>query len=224
MRLSGSDGTIAAIEEGADLDAGPFAAWMTEVRGAIRGEHGSDVACDACTACCTASQFIHIGPDETAALASIPSALLFPAPGLPPGHVLLGYDEHGRCPMLIDDACSIYADRPRTCRTYDCRIFPAAGLEPDDEDKLLIAERVRRWRFSHPSRSDREQHDAVRAAAVFLAEHPEVFRPGAGPTTTTQLAVLAVELHESFIGTEGSGPDPEAIRVELIRRRGADHR
>ena len=121
------------------LAAGDFSSWMIEIQGAIRGEHGSDVPCDGCTACCTSSQFIHVGPDESDTLAHIPADLLFPAPGRPPGHVVLGYDERGHCPMLIDDKCSIYEHRPRTCRTYDCRIFPAAGLEIDDADKTQIA-------------------------------------------------------------------------------------
>jgi len=48
-----------------DLPAGDFSTWVVEMQGAIRGEHGSDVPCDGCTACCTSSKFIHIEPDET---------------------------------------------------------------------------------------------------------------------------------------------------------------
>ncbi len=80
---------------------------MAGLQGAIRGERGSEVPCGSCTACCTSSQFVHIGPDETDTLARIPAALLFPAPRQPPGHVLLGYDERGHCPMLVDGRCSI---------------------------------------------------------------------------------------------------------------------
>ncbi len=40
--------------------------------------------------------------------------------------------------------------RPQTCRTYDCRIFPAAGLGMDD-DEGLIARQARRWQFSFPT-------------------------------------------------------------------------
>ena len=47
------------------LVAGDFSSWLTETQGALRGEHGSDVPCGSCTACCTSSQFNHIGPDET---------------------------------------------------------------------------------------------------------------------------------------------------------------
>ena len=102
-----------------DLDAGDFGAWLAEIQGVLRGAGESDVPCGSCTACCTSSMFIHIEPDEADALAHIPKALLFPAPLRPRGHVVLGYDERGHCPMLVHGACSIYDHRPRTCRAFD---------------------------------------------------------------------------------------------------------
>jgi Fe-S-cluster containining protein len=187
------------------------------MQGALRGEHGSDVPCGGCTACCTGSQFVHIAPDETDALSRIPAALLFPAPRMPRGHVVMGYDERGHCPMLIDDKCSIYDHRPRTCRVYDCRVFPAAGLHVDDADKVLIEQRAQRWRFSYSTDADRVRHDAVRSAATFLADHGNEVFDGADAPNATQRAVLAVELHDVFLQGE---PDPQEVRVELTRRRG----
>jgi hypothetical protein len=180
------------------LAAGDFSSWVVEMQAAIRGERAADVPCAGCTACCTASQFVHIEPDETNTLARIPDALLFPAPRMPRGNVILGYDERGHCPMLVDGKCSIYDDRPRACRTYDCRIFAAADLALDDGDKALIAERVRRWRFSYPTPDDRDRHAAVRAAARYLEEHGEP-AGDAIPTTVTGIAVRAIELHEDFL-------------------------
>jgi len=181
------------------LAAGNFSSWMTEVQGAIRRGQDSVVPCDGCTACCTSSQFIHIGPDETDTLSRIPAELLFTAPRLPPGNVLLGYDERGHCPMLIDNECSIYAYRPRTCRTYDCRIFPASGIELDDVDKTQIAQQARRWRFDFPTQTALDQRDAVRAAATFIEQHPDTLPEGATPSNGTQRAVLAIELHAAFL-------------------------
>ncbi|HUQ39857.1 MAG TPA: YkgJ family cysteine cluster protein [Acidimicrobiales bacterium] len=206
------------------LPAGGLSAWITEVQSAIRGERAADVACGSCTACCTSSQFVHIGPDETDALAHIPRELLFPAPRMPKGHVLLGYDERGHCPMLVDGACSIYEHRPRTCRTYDCRIFPATGIDLDDDDKALIAERARRWRFEVQSDEDHRRHGALRAAAAFLDAHPSSLPPEAAPATTTQRAVMAVEIHDLFLrGADQIAdlptPDVDAIGVELLKRR-----
>jgi Fe-S-cluster containining protein len=199
------------------LAAGDFATWVTGMQGALLGEYGSDVPCGSCTACCTASQFVHIEPDETDTLRHIPAELLFPAPRMPRGHVLMGYDQRGHCPMLIDDKCSIYEHRPRTCRIYDCRVFPAAGLRIDDADKALIDQRAQQWRFSYPTNTDHVRHDAVRAAAAFLGDHASEVFDGAPRPNATQRAVLAVELHDAFVGRS---PGVQEVRVELSRRRG----
>jgi hypothetical protein len=180
------------------LAAGRFSEWLVEVQQAVRGERDAEVPCEGCTACCRSSQFVHIAPDELDALAHIPRQLLFPAPRRP-GHMVMGYDEDGRCPMLVDDACSIYEHRPRTCRTYDCRVFAAAGVEPDPATQTDITARVRRWRFDEPTDADRALHDAVLAAAAFVRDHPDELADGTAPTTPTQHAVLALELHERFL-------------------------
>jgi len=212
------------MSEARDLPAGDFSAWMAGVEAAIRGDGESDVPCGSCTACCTSSQFIHIGPDETDTLAHIPTGVLFPAPRLPPGHVLMGYDKRGHCPMLIDGKCSIYEHRPRTCRAYDCRVFPAAGIDPD-ADKPAIAEQANRWRFSYPSDNDRTQHAAVRASAVYLREHRDAHPDGTVPGTATQLSVAAIKVHGAFLACDELAvrtrivePEPEAVRVALTRR------
>lgn len=197
------------------MEAGAFSSWLTEIRAAIAGSQAADVPCAGCTACCTSSQFVHIAPHETDTLAHIPAELLFPAPRMPPGHVVMGYDERGHCPMLVDNRCSIYQHRPTTCRTYDCRVFPAAGVDLDDADKALIADRARQWEFSHPEAIDQAQHDAVRAAAAYLAQHPDVLPDGQSAVSATRLAVLAVQLHDMFLGDE---PRAEEVRVELRAR------
>ncbi len=201
-----------------DLPAGEFSEWTAGMQAALRGEQPSTVPCGDCSACCTSSQFVHVGPEETDALAHIPAALLFAAPLRPPGHVVLGYDERGHCPMLADGRCSIYDHRPRACRTYDCRVFPAAGVEIVDDDKDAIARRARRWRFTFPTDADRARLGAVRAAAAFLRDHSDVLPP-AVTLTATQLAVLAIEVHEAFLGRRAD-PDPAEIRAALARLAG----
>jgi Fe-S-cluster containining protein len=195
---------------------------------AIRGERGADVPCGGCTACCTSSQFVHIAPEETDTLARIPAELLFPAPLAPRGHVVMGYDERGHCPMLIDGRCSIYDHRPRTCRTYDCRIFAATGIAIDDEDKVLINQRVRQWRFALSTDADHARQDAVRAAARWLEDNAPLLPPTAGSLTATRRAVLAIELHVLFLSLdEETGrprviePDPDVMRVEVMCRMAA---
>jgi Fe-S-cluster containining protein len=187
---------VETVDEDQLLPAGSFSTWLAGMERALRGDGTSDVPCDGCTACCTSSQFIDIGADESDALERIPSDLLFPAPGLPRGNVVLGYDERGHCPMLIDGKCSIYEHRPRTCRTYDCRVFPAAGVDLHGEpEKLAIAQRARRWRFDFPAEVDGVLHEAVRAAARHVQEREDLCPSGAASARATQRAVLASRLH-----------------------------
>lgn len=194
------------------IPAGPFSPWLAGMLRTLEGEQDADVPCGPCTACCRSAQFVHIEPDEHAALARIPSELLFPAPRLPAGHVLMGYDEDGRCPMLAAEGCSIYEDRPRTCRTYDCRVFAAAGVEPDALTQPDIAARVQRWRFEHPGERDRVEHEAVRAAARFVREHRSELPEEARPATPVQLAVSALRVHDELL--EGRPGGAERLRAQ----------
>ena len=191
----------------APLEAGPLGEWVVAMRAALLGVQDADVPCGSCTACCTSSQFVPVGPDEADALAHIPTALQFPAPGLPPGHVLLPYDERGHCPMLVAGACSIYSHRPRACRTYDCRVFPATGVTLDDPPKVAIARQAARWRFSVASDADRVAADGLRAGAE-AAGHPDRLPPDRVPRNATERAVLAVEMHAGLVpGTMPGHPD-----------------
>jgi uncharacterized protein len=186
-----------------DLPAGVFSSWLDGFRAALEAGD-ADVPCAGCTACCASSQFVHVAPDETDTLAHIPAELRFPAPGMPEGHVVLGYDEHGRCPMLGDAGCTIYEHRPRACRAYDCRVFAATGVEVD-ADKVLLRQRVRRWRFDHPSAADRRLHDAVRAAARQLVDDPAAFPAGATRRRPAEIAVRAIEVAVRQSAPRGEG-------------------
>lgn len=189
---------------GADgaLPAGDFSLWLRGLRAALA--QGGDVAvpCGDCRACCTSSYFIHVGPDERDTLEHVPAELLFEAPGAPAGQRVMGYDRRGHCPMYADGECSVYAHRPRTCRTYDCRVFAATGLEPD---RPAIAARARRWAFGYPFEQDRADRDAVRDAAAFLGEHGECFSGGRVPDAPSLVAVAAVEACDLFAGFAGDG-------------------
>jgi Fe-S-cluster containining protein len=213
-------------DEGRTVSAGPFSAWLAAAVDSSRSDR--DVPCGTCTACCRSSYFVHVAPDEADARSHIPKALLFPAPGRPKGHHLMGYDEQGRCPMLlvVDDqarGCSIYDHRPRTCRTFDCRVFAAAGIDPDEDGKGAIAERVRQWRFddvpSDPAATRRLE--AVRGAAAYLGAHRgECFGAASSdrcstppPTSAGQLADHAVRIHHLFL--EEDGPTVPEVRAAL---------
>lgn len=212
------------------VDAGPYSPWLAStIRARRLPTVGADVPCGTCSGCCRASLFIHIGPSETEALAHIPRALLFPAPGLPEGHVLMGYDEKGHCPMWRAEGCSIYAHRPQTCRDFDCRIFTATGIAVGGPAQSPIAERVAQWRFTYPTQESHAEREAVLATAMFLEAHGDLFPEGMVPVNPTQRALLAIEIHRvmyDFQVEADAGPMPadDVIRDALVASIGASKR
>jgi uncharacterized protein len=199
--------------EDVPLDAGPAGAWLAATDAVATGAADADVACDDCTACCRSGWFVHVAPDEPEALRRIPPALQFPAPGRPAGHVVVPHDEHGRCPMLTDDGCSIYDHRPRTCRAFDCRVYAAAGLRPDGRQEVDVARRADRWRFDTSAPGDADQMTAVRRASSFLQAHaghvPRL------PTRPSDVASAAVRVRHLFAG-DG---EPSATEVSVTLHR-----
>jgi hypothetical protein len=177
------------------------------------------VPCGECNACCRSSLFIHIRPEETDTLAHIDPRLLFPAPGAPPGHQLLGYDRQGRCPMLNSDGCSIYERRPRTCRDFDCRTVAATTLTLDHAQQA-IADQAQRWRFEYPREEDARQHVALRAAVAFLVERGPELLPGLLPSHPLQLAMLALRVYEVFYalgdGSQQTRPPHDEIARAIL--------
>ena len=209
-------------QDARDLPAGDFGAWLARMRAALRHEADADVPCGECCACCSTAHFVHIGPEETQTLARVPPELVFPAPGQPAGHVLLGYDERGRCPLLDEGGrCTIYEQRPRTCRTYDCRVFAAAGIAADRD---AISARARRWRFACPAPADADELAAVRAAARFVREHAAAFPGAAVPDDPAQLAVLAVRVADIFLpgGAGAQDGDPAAVAAAVVDAAGRE--
>ena len=181
------------------VPAGEFSEWLRGTEVSLQSlTDGAHVSCGACRGCCRSSMFIRIAPEETRTLERIPAAILFPAPGLPAGHVLMGYDEHGRCPMLVDNTCSIYADRPQTCRDYDCRIFAATGVPVDEATQREIAARVSAWVFEYHDDRGRDEHRILRETAAFLRAKRDLFPPGRLPAYPVQLAALAVRVYRLF--------------------------
>ncbi|MEN6389554.1 MAG: YkgJ family cysteine cluster protein, partial [Syntrophomonas sp.] len=195
------------VEQPQEIPAGDFSIWLEDFRQALLQDQGMEVPCGGCQACCQASYFIHIRPQEKETLSRIDKKLLFPAPGLPRGNRLLGYFENGQCPLLVNDRCSIYEHRSKTCRAYDCRIFAASGIDAGDDDKVLVNERVRRWKFSYQGQAGLDQHAAIKKAARFIRESAECFPEGKVPHDSSQLAILAIKVYNVFLNNDQlSGP------------------
>jgi uncharacterized protein len=198
------------------VDAGAFLAWLRDIQASFTDAAGMSVPCGDCRACCTSRYFVHLAPGERAA-AVAPRGLLRPAPQFGPGHSVMGHDHQGHCPLLRARQCTVYADRPRTCREYDCRIFAAAGLEAGGRDQAAINERVRAWRFTYADDDARARHDAVRRAARFIRDHAQAFPNGRVPASTSELAILAIKVHTVFLDAQWPSRSPATLANEIIR-------
>lgn len=206
-----------SINQPKEVAAGPFRAWLEQMRASLRGEGGTQVPCGDCVGCCVSGYPVVLRNEDARAIAEIPLQFIAQARD---GRVLMMAREDGTCPMLHERRCSIYASRPQTCRDYDCRVFAAAGIEAGGSARSVINERVRAWRFEYPTPEDAIAHDAVRAAAKFIREKPESF-PGRAPTSPTGIAVLAVKTYEVFL-SESLRSDAETARAIIEASRAFD--
>jgi len=180
------------------VSGGEFSRWLHDyLRAQTAAEPTGDVPCGDCNACCKASYFIPIRSEERETIALIPASRLTRAANDNEPKWALDQSYGGSCPMLVDDACSIYAQRPRTCRRYDCRVFFATGVGPGSGPRTAVNERVWRWRFDYPSELVVASQSAVLSAVAFLQRCANLINPA--PTNTAELAKASVLVHELFL-------------------------
>jgi uncharacterized protein len=211
--------TLALANDSTKVQAGDFGAWLEQALASFQGEAGTDVPCGTCRGCCTSSYFIHVRPGDWKTIGVVPRKLLSPAPGSPPGHKIVGFSANGSCALLVDGDCSIYGNRPQTCRDYDCRVFAAAGIDAGGPDKAAINRRIRQWRFSYASDRDLEIHQAIKAAASFIQHHKASFPGGRVPVAPSDIAVLAIKVHGVFLPAGTARPPTEMAQAVIAASR-----
>ncbi len=128
----------------------------------------------------------------------------------------MSYASNGHCPMFVNGRCSIYEHRPNTCRTFDCRVFKAAGVTPDPE-RQTIAGQAGRWEFEFGG-DDQTSMRACHLAADFLRAHQGDLPAGTVPRNPSQISALAIRLHRLFLNSDGSltNPSIEAVSDRLL--------
>jgi uncharacterized protein len=178
------------------IEAGDFGVWLTQARAALRGDTGSAVPCGDCTGCCSSAYSIEIRATDAVALERIPARALRRSTSANQWTVRPNPD--GTCPMLDCGKCSIYAQRPQTCRDYDCRVFAAAGIDAG-AGKDVINTRVQAWRFAYSSNEDERAHRAIQAAAQFIRTAHDQFPKGAAPRNPLGIAALALRVYPVFL-------------------------
>jgi hypothetical protein len=196
------------------VDAGSFGQWLLKARAALQGNGGMDVPCGECVGCCTSSYSILLRPHDVA-LDVVPVKFLSSVPGLAYPHAKMNPLANGYCPMFQQGRCAIYAQRPQTCLDYDCRVFAAAGIATGD-NRPVINERIRQWRFVYESGGDLQAHAAVQAAASFITQHGSAFPVDWLPNNPSGVAVLAIKVYELFLQIDHSNMDAAVMAGAVI--------
>jgi hypothetical protein len=202
------------------LPGGEFARWLHDyLRAQMQAEPSGEVPCGECNACCKASYFIAIDSHERETLGLIPAERLTRSARSQEPQWVLDQSCGGQCPMLVDGACSIYTQRPRTCRRFDCRVFLAAGVTLGSGPRAAVNERVWRWRFDYPSELDLNCQSAVLAAAAFLQRRADLIHPDLDLSDPGELAKAAVLVHELFLETNASANQTDTTLAAAINHK-----
>jgi len=180
--------------------AGEFGQWLAQMQAALRGQGGTDVPCGDCRGCCVSGYPIVLRKGDAEVAQRVSPQFLAQANGL---QYMTARDD-GTCPMLRDGNCSVYAQRPQTCRDYDCRVFAAGGVLPGGSQRQVITQRVQAWRFDYADEAAQQAHAAVQAAAAFITRVAGTPVAPQWPRAPTGVAVLALKCWPLFL------PDADA--------------
>lgn len=159
---------------------GDLQSWLQDTLNAFSTGQGASVPCGDWKACCRAGYFIPVHRHEWSTRAAIHARLLV----TPPAHCddgnyqLISTIRCGHCALLKEDACSIYRERPQTCRDYDYRLFASSGLLSGHGE---IDQQIARGRFHYGNEESRHTHAASRATTGFGINHAGAFPEGRVP-------------------------------------------
>lgn len=184
-----SESSIRLIESVSD--------WLADYQRCRTELSDLDVPCGDCAACCQSSMFILIRPQDTEAKQAIAPELRFRAPGLPDGFEVMGFDERGHCPMY-QQGCSIYAQRPTTCRQFDCRIFAISTVAEDQQQHPDIAASSRQWQLNQVTPQEQQQLDRIAAIRRWWQQHQGALPEALQPPRPSQQAVLVLDIYQRF--------------------------
>ncbi len=129
----------------------------------------------------------------------------------------MGFRDDGSCPLLCASGCSIYSDRPQTCRDYDCRIYAAAGLLPDGERPVISQQGAGLALSQCRPAVEQAAAAAVLRAAEFIRDHATLFPAAMRAGSATAAAVLAVKSYGLFEDAELAPGRNESAQQGVLR-------
>jgi hypothetical protein len=117
----------------------------------------AQVPCAGCTACCRANYVVDLTPAEATRLPHSVAA---------DGTATLARHPNGTCVLLGEAGCTIHAERPASCRAYDCRLFALTEVTPP----RLLAHGYVPFAVTVATPQDALLFRALRSAAMHLSK------------------------------------------------------
>jgi hypothetical protein len=155
----------------------PSGSVTTYLRKSTQGylrDGSANVPCNGCTACCRDPNLFVDVTDEEAKRLKVHQDTNMDQREYKNGVAwVLDRNEKGECVYLIDNRCSIYSERPKSCRQYDCRVH-LLGFPVDPTQTVVNQEGVLQWsQFSQPTTEDKVAGLAIRLSILhMLKENP----------------------------------------------------
>jgi Fe-S-cluster containining protein len=151
----------------------PIGSVTTYLRKFERAGKDVRVPCGTCNACCRSSYLlVEVTESERA---DFPEAVPVPDDKVSScsSPWMLPKKADGSCVHLKEGKCSVYAKRPQSCRSYDCRFDLLTGIVPDDP---VMIEALGQWdNFAMKTREDRVTYTAIRLALT-LEGRPQTMK------------------------------------------------
>ena len=128
------------------------------------GSKAADVPCGDCNACCH-EMSVFLEPDEVERYRCVEET-----DDAGTRRYRLERNDDDSCVYLDDQgACSIYDERPRLCRNFDCRPLAYCGIRIGQKEKLNLG--LAHWDLTPRSREDREVLLALDLSRRLFSDH-----------------------------------------------------
>ena len=198
-------------------DAGSVSDFLSKIQRSQWSDDGIDTPCGDCDLCCRGLS-ISIEADESSTLDAIEPQLLDAHQSGDLSYWTIKMKPDGSCPKLVGGKCSIWKDRPRVCKRFDCRLFALGELPPPVRNQSFT-DRVNSWRFSIDLQDDEENFEAFRRAMQLISLHQSTFAKRGIEAGTIQAASLAIDLRHLFFKQSDSLEQKDQLAEALVEMR-----
>jgi hypothetical protein len=156
----------------------PFGCSLMAFIRRVSREELTNPECGSCNACCRMGYAINGRPEDKDTLPWV-----IRSDGMK--HLPVA---NGACGLLKETGCSIYGDRPKACRLYDCRTVAVSFAMSSAEDDLKNTA-FKQWSLASAIRTPDDATALLGVTAVQMAARTKAQAAGVGPETLARYAI-----------------------------------